>query len=119
MDARRLSTGDVLATGILSVPPPDTDIPKDREDVGVDVDAEFVPADGLHVGNTDALRAKLEAGAVLHCSEYYGIPHVWKADDGSYRGTLLQYRAVSEAPTFATADEALEWFVDTAYAVAG
>ena len=111
MDTRRLSTGDVLAAGIIDQPAPTTDVPDDRVKVGIYID-EF-----------DAARVatELEAGHVVDCSEYYGIPVVpvaWKADDG-YHAILLQYRNVTENHVFATAAECADWFEDTAYAVAG
>lgn len=118
MDERRLNTGDVMDLGITSLPAPKTDIPTDRDDVGVDAQG-MASGDELTVSDLDGMKAVLERGAVLHCSEYYGIPNVWKADDGSYRGTLLQYRAVTEDPTFSSVDEAIAWFVETAYACVG
>lgn len=109
MDKRRLDTGDVLAAGILGKPNPDAGEPKDREQLAIDI--EHVLGQGR--------RDELERGAVLHCAEYYGIPLVWKADDGSYQGRLLQYREVTESRTFESLDDALEWFADTAQQVAG
>jgi hypothetical protein len=55
----------------------------------------------------------------VEASNYYGIPFVWKEAAGVYRGTMLQYRAISEAPTFASADEAAAWFVDRYHATDG
>lgn len=91
-----------MASGILDLPPPETDIPGDREELQYclccpsELDAEALQ--------------KLEEGAVLSCSEYYGIPHLWKQTEGVYRGVLLQYREVTENETFATAGEALAWY---------
>jgi hypothetical protein len=110
MDTRRLSTLDVLAAGIINTPAPRTDIPEGRPRCEYDV-YDNKP-------DRDALLVALERGDVLACSEYYGIPFVWK-DGDLYRGTLLQYRAVTEAPEFGSADAAMEWFQDTSRAVAG
>jgi len=110
MDTRRLSTGDVLAAGIIDKPIPQTDIPRDRPE------QEYDAYD--HTPEPDELLAALERGDVLHCSEYYGIPHAWR-DGDVYRGCLLQYRAVTESPRFETAESALDWFIKTASAVAG
>lgn len=98
MDHRRLSTADFLAMGMLSRPAPKTEIPEDREHCDVNVEQ---PSD-------EALREALEAGKVLSVANCYGITYLWKA--GVYRGTLLQYRAVTESPTFDAAEPALEWF---------
>lgn len=110
MDTRRLSTGDVLAQGIINRPAPKTSIPDDREE------CDYQCWDDKP--GRDELLAAIERGEVLVCSEYYGIPHAWK-DGESYRGTLLQYRAVTEDPTLATADEAVDWFLETARACEG
>lgn len=110
MDERRLSTGDILNAGMLGVPAPTTEIPKDRE--------TFHAGGDEYVGR-DAVLAALEEGKVVESPNYYGIPHIWKAGDGVYRGTLLQYRAVSEDPTFATAEEAEAWFSATNSATIG
>lgn len=110
MDTRRLSTGDVLAQGIINKPLPKTDIPNGRPE------RQFDAYDGKP--GDDELLAAIERGEVLVCSEYYGIPHAWKDGEG-YRGALLQYRAVTESPEFDTATAAVEWFTETARAVAG
>ncbi len=109
MDNRRFDTVQLLRGGILDSPLPKTSIPHgEREEYSVDVgDIE-----------ESALQAKLEGGVILTCSEYYGIPYLWK-EDAVYHGTLLQDRAVTEDHTFATADEALAWFIKTARSVAG
>lgn len=99
MDNRRLSTGDLLASGLINQPAPKTEIPTDREEVE-------------HGGDEASVIAAIEAGKVVSASNYYGIPNVWKAAEGVYRGTLLQYRSVTEDPTFATAEAAAEWFID-------
>jgi hypothetical protein len=108
MDERRLSTGDVIAAGILGVPRPTTEIPRDRETYEVGVDEL----------DREVLEARLLANDVLVCSEYYGVPHLWKQGQ-RYHGCLLQYRSVTERPTFAEAAEALDWFIETAISVAG
>lgn len=120
MDSRRLDTGQVLAAGILNRPIPKAPWPEGREDVSVHLD---YPGGEEWIGNgqLDAavVREAVERLAVVGCPEYYGFPKVWKADDGAYRGVLLQYRSISEDHTFATVDEAVEWFCATAAAVAG
>jgi hypothetical protein len=110
MDRRRLSTGGVLAAGITGMPLPDTDIPQDRPKVEYDV-CDNKPG-------RDELLAALECGDVLYCLEYYGIPNVWR-DGDAYRGCLLQYRAVTETPAFGTAEDALDWFMETSHSVSG
>jgi hypothetical protein len=109
MDQRRLSTSDVLAMGITNMPAPETDIPEDRDEVQYDVYEPITPK---------AMKDALEEGRVIYCPEYYGIPNIWKEGD-IYRGTLLQYRSVTESPDFESADDAIVWFMETASAVAG
>lgn len=110
MDPRRLDTEQALAAGIINIPLPETDIPEDREDVSYDI---YEPM------SADELIKALDEGKVVSCPEYYGIPNIWREAEDDYRGTLLQYRSVSEAPQFATAEDAVEWFITTAAAVAG
>jgi hypothetical protein len=74
-------------------------------------DREGVASDGL---SREEIVAAIEAGKIVDASNYYGIPHVWRASPGVYRGTLLQYCRVTENPTFATVDEAVDWFEDAA-----
>lgn len=99
----RLDTGQLLALGILEKPVPQTDVPEDRESVDALDDTTWG-----YIGHERVTEA-LEDGKVVSASNYYGLPYLWKEGD-VYRGTLLQYRAVTENPTFATIDEALEWF---------
>lgn len=103
VDDRRLSAADLIGMGILNVPAPTTDVPEDRE--------SFDPSgeSWSYVGD-EAVAAALEAGKLAQALNYHGIPSAWKADDGSYRLILLQYRAVTEDATFATASEAAERF---------
>lgn len=107
MDYRRLDTAGVIASGIIGMPAPKTEIPRDRD--------EFDPSTGAYgesLVELDQIVAAIERGEVITCSNYYGIPYAWKQADGVYRGTLLQYRAISEDPTFATANECAEWYRD-------
>jgi len=104
MDPRRLDTAGVIASGILGIPAPTTGIPEDRETVS----ASGENYEGF-IG-VEAVVAAVEAGNVVSASNYYGIPSAWRASEGVYRGTLLQYRAITEDPTFATVDELAEWF---------
>lgn len=101
MDKRRLSTADLLYMDILSVTPPQTDIPSDREVVG---------GYGDDVTDIDSVVKALESGKLVQALNYYGIPHVWKQGDGVYRAILMQYRAVTEDHTFTTASAAAAWF---------
>jgi hypothetical protein len=101
-----------MAGGFLGVTPPKTEIPEDRERWDNKERDWACPAH-------DEIVAALEAGKVVEASNYYGIPFVWKEAAGVYRGTMLQYRAISEAPTFASADEAAAWFVDRYHATDG
>lgn len=113
MDHRRFDTGQLMARGILNVPVPETDIPEDRESV------EYDSEEGWRDISTEAeIREAVEAGKVVRSPNYYGIPNLWKEGE-SYRGTLLQYRNVTEAPAFADLDDAVEWFVDRFYATDG
>jgi hypothetical protein len=112
MDTRRLSTADILVGGILNVRPPKTAIPDDRERV------EGQGDDWAYIGN-EAVVAALDAGKVVSAPNYYGIPHVWKASEGVYRGTLLQYRAITEDETFTSAESAAEWFEEMYYRTDG
>jgi hypothetical protein len=113
MDNRRLSTADILASGIYLRTPPETEIPEDRETVsGADRDSySCIPE--------EQVIAALEAGKIVESPNYYGIPHVWKQAEGVYRGALLQYCNVTEDPTFTTAQEAAEWFRDRYFATDG
>ena len=112
MDEGRLNTGDVLAMGILNVSPPKTEIPEDREEIGSeDEEWNFI--------GVAAVAEAVDAGKIVSALNYYGIPHVWKASEGVYRGTLLQYRAITEDKTFATASEVAEWFEECYYSTNG
>jgi hypothetical protein len=106
MDHRRLDTGQA---GISDLPVPETDVPEEREDLTIDGDC--VPGPG-------ALADVIEAGKLVRCPEYYGIAYAWK-QDGSYRGVLLQYRTVTENPTFKTCAELVQWLTDIVPAIAG
>ena len=103
MDHSRLSTGDVLAAGILYRRPPATDIPQDRDTFDPEDD------DTYRFVGTDAVVDALERGELVQSLNYYGIPASWKAADGVYRCVLLQYRNVTEDVTFGSAAEAAEW----------
>lgn len=105
MDYRRLSTLDLLNTGILNKPMPETDIPEDRERFE---DCEDPDTWG-YIGN-DAVLAAVEDGKVVSAPNYYGIPYLWKDDDGRYQCRLLQYRNVTEAYEFKFAENAVHWF---------
>ena len=109
MNEERLNTEQAIARGILSQPIPKTDVPRDREHEGVDL---------WHCPDAAKLSDALEAGRVLDCSEYYGIPIAWR-DGDVYRGVLLQYREVTERREFVTANEAVAWFLETARSVIG
>lgn len=113
MDNRRIDSLGLIAAGILDLPIPKVDIPRDREELDVDVQPI---GDPMPVAS-DLVEA-LNSGKVLVCREYYGIPNAWK-DGDKYRGCLLQYRQVTESPTFDTAEECAEWFLDRAYACVG
>jgi hypothetical protein len=111
MDRRRLSTADVLAMGIIEQPPPKTDIPQGRNRIQYDI---YEPMSAAQL-----IKLLEDEANCIDCSEYYGIPHIWKEGEGSYRGVLLQYRNVTEAPTFTDAHDAVAWFITTAAEVAG
>lgn len=112
MDSRRLDSMGVLASGILGMPAPKTDVPEGRDRVdAMDWDTyEFI--------GEERAREAVDSGAVLRASNYYGIPYLWR-DGGVYRGLLLQYRAVTEDHTFGSLDEAVGWFERTYYATDG
>ena len=109
MDERRLDTGQVLAAGILEARSPVTDIPSDREALTVDAWERL---------DLQSLIDAVEAGQLLTCCEYYGVAYAWK-DGKRYCGTLLQYRAVSENPTFETANELISWLSDLVLSIRG
>ena len=112
MDPRRLDTMGVIAAGILNRGVPDTDVPDDREEFDGSGDSwEYV--------GDDAVVEALDRGDLVRASNYYGIPYVWKAADGVYRGQLLQYRALTEDHTWDNAQDAAEWFGETYYATDG
>lgn len=106
MDYRRLSTADVLTSGILKVPEPKTDIPKDREEVSY---SEVEPERWADV---------IESGKLLQCCEYYGIAYAWK-ESVTYRGILLQYRTVTEDKEFDSAESLARWFSSTVPLIEG
>ncbi len=110
MDKRRFSTADIMGSGILSTPPPKTDIPQDVECVGSDYEFSYI--------GREAVREHIEAGKVVDASNYFGIPSLWK-DGDVFRGVLLQYRAVTEDKRFEDIEEALDWFEETASATSG
>lgn len=107
---RRLDTRQVLDSGILYSPAPETDLPVDRE---------RFDASGDSYAGTEAVIAALETGKLVEAPNYYGVLYAWKGDDGMYHGTLLQYRSVTEDPTFATAEDAEVWFHDTYHSTDG
>lgn len=94
---------------------PETDIPEDR------------PQEQYRVYDYDTEkptpRSKVErwlkGGRVIHCSEYYGIPYIWRISEKKYRGILLQYRDVTEDHTFSSAKECIDWFIETSERCAG
>lgn len=110
MDSRRLSTGNILSSDILSKPAPKTDIPEDRECIGSDYEYSYI--------GREAVKEHIESGKVVDASNYYGIPSVWK-EGGKYRGVLLQYRSVTENKTFDDIEDALDWFEETAGGTSG
>lgn len=106
MDPRRLDTGQVLAGGILDIQVPRTDIPENRDHYDPRDRTDLTPA------------AALDLLKLLYVPEYYGVVAAWK-DDAGYHGRLLQYRAVTEAPDFATAADCAAWFTRTVESVTG
>lgn len=115
MDHARWDTGQILAYGVLGRSAPVTEIPEGREQWRT----TYTDDGDMDTIDTAAAEAALEAGKLIHTNEYYGLVYGWKAGDGKYRGTLLQYRNVTENPTFATAAELVEWFAEISRAVIG
>jgi hypothetical protein len=113
MDTRRLDTLGAIQDGVLNRRVT-TDIPEDRPQFEADVQAFD---DSRITTETDVIAA-LERGDVVKCAEYYGIPVAWK-DETTYQGRLLQYRSVTESPTFENADACAAWFLSRAYACIG
>lgn len=114
MDERKLDTMDLLAMGITSIPAPETDIPDNRPHISFSFwNDEDLPT-------PEKIKAEVLGGNVVYCSEYYGIPYLWQ-DGNVFRGCLLQYRNVTENPTFELneIDEAVKWFIHTAESCAG
>ncbi len=96
MNTARLNTAQVLAAGVTLRPNPNPNIPHDRFhfDCSPCQESEMVAA--------------MERGDLLKCAEYYGIAYAWK-DGDVYRGTLLQYREITEAPAFESASLCAKW----------
>jgi hypothetical protein len=112
MDSRRLDTAGVLASGIINMPAPKTDIPHDREEIAGSSDYDNPLSEA-------ELIAALDADKLIVSANYYGIPYVWREAEGRYHGRLLQYRNVTESPFFITAVEASEWFRDKFWSTYG
>ncbi len=95
MDERRLDTGQILASGILSKPTPNSNVPADAnlKDVGNDWSEESV-REGLGSGGIKA-------------SMYYGCWSIWKAHE-SFSGELMQYRSITDHFEDVSFDVALE-----------
>ncbi len=108
MDPSRLNTSEVLEAGILGKPAPETGEPEGRERASLYIEEV----------EEDKVAELLDAGKIVDCSEYYGIPIAWRVKEGRYRGILLQYRSVTEERDFVSAAEAAEWFRQTAALVA-
>lgn len=112
MDERRLRTGDVLAAGILNKPVEKNDIPTDQ----VAMDPE---TDSMTYAGPEAVIAALLGGMLVERPNYYGVVSAWKATDGTYRCVLMQYCSVTESETYATPEEAEEWFRSMYYQTYG
>ena len=107
MDHRRLDSFSVMAAGIPFLPAPETEVPRDRPRFDASDSAT-----GSYLG-PEAVGEALLRGEVVEASNYYGVVLAWRADDGRFRGTLLQYRAITDDPVFATAAECADWFSGT------
>jgi hypothetical protein len=117
MDYRRLDTMGAIRDGVLLRQAPKTDMPEGREQV----DPRVFDDDGggwPSVPAADVVVA-LDRGALLYVAEYYGCVSAWRTDDGRYRGTLMQYKNLTEDRTFRTAKSCAIWFKQTVEAVAG
>jgi hypothetical protein len=95
MDERRLSTADVLASGILNKPAPRTGRPQNVEFASVYEDE----------WTRQSLEDGLQAGGV-EGAFYYGCWAGWKTESG-YSGELLQYRSVTDSFENVDLDEAV------------
>jgi hypothetical protein len=111
MDERKLNTEEILASGIMNLPTPKTEIPENRvaESVHTYEESEF---------NKKNIIAHLLNNKLVHCSEYYGVVYLWQ-EGNLYRGNLLQYRQLTEDETFENAEEAVNWFMGTSEKVSG
>lgn len=105
-DENRVDTAGFMAMGGLSRPIPQTGEPEGRE--------QFDPEWGYQYVGAEAVAKALDEGKTVSAYNYYGIPKVWRADAGAYRGVLLQYRNITENVTLATVDEAVAWFEEMA-----
>lgn len=114
MDERRLSTMDILTSGIAFAPMPEADEkpPEHYEDRAID--AGMLPS-------VEELSDLLRQDPPLHldASEYYGCVHAWRRPEGGFKVTLFQYRSITEDETFETAEEAAELFSRLARACYG
>ena len=86
MDERRLSTGEVLRSGILNITPRERLIPNYADFHQLALDDEEI--------NIDYIKVLLEKGGI-QSSQDYGCWAICKTDDG-YIGELMQYRARTE-----------------------
>jgi len=87
MDHRRLTTAQVIRSGILDITCPDSRSPEDIDYHHLDVDDEDITA--------QELRELLRHGKALEASQYYGCWKIWKDADG-YEGELFQYHVITE-----------------------
>jgi hypothetical protein len=98
----RMRTAEALAAGVLNRPAPATNIPGDRE-------VFDAVGDGWTYAGADTVKRELLAGMLVAAYNYHGIPYAWKDGDW-FRCVLLQYLAVTDSQTFATVNEAEDWF---------
>lgn len=102
MDYRRLNTQDILNSGILDKPIPQTAIPEDR--ALLELSGDEYPEEAEILEGLRGLK-------VVKAPNYYGIPVVW-IDGECWHGVLLQYREVTEDKMFKTESEAVRWFME-------
>ncbi len=111
-DPRRLSTEEIINSGILSRRVPDSALPAGRDWIEVHWDYEYI-------GDDAALAALRDESKAISSSNEDGIPHLWKESDNLWHGVLLQYRLVSEDRTFDNEEEAFQWFREKCTETAG
>lgn len=100
MDKRKLSTEQVLYSGILDKEPPEDIAPNNIEWEEISLDFDGIP-------NDERCKEILLSGKGIDGNGYYGLPRVWQEGDGKYAVDCLQYRNRTFEKHGLTLDEAI------------